>query len=145
MRAFSKLSLHSLTDVTCIVVAVIIYSFNKLVLIPFSDGAIHDFSTCYLNDLACPFLFLGYSQLWLSWCGFRIRRLIPLLLLTVSAGLVWEVIAPIVLQTAIGDPLDMVCYVLGSFIYYSIHQITHLISATESVNIRNTNLNSNSV
>lgn len=37
-----------------------------------------------------------------------------------SAGFVWEYFAPVINNTAVTDPMDLVCYFMGTITYYII-------------------------
>lgn len=71
----------------------------------------------YFNDLICPLLFFSYANLLLLTVQKELRRLWHILLIGLCVSAVWEGVAPLVKPTAVADPLDVVCYLIGSAAY----------------------------
>lgn len=102
----------------CMLAVAVLYSLNKLVLIPHATGAVGYFCRCYLNDLVCPLFFLGYCQIFLIWIGRELVYYRHCLLWGMTGGLVWEYIAPLLNARAVSDPLDLLCYFAGTTVYF---------------------------
>lgn len=107
----------------CIGIAIIVYCLNKLILMRISFGPMETFFRCYLNDLVCPLLFLGYCQILLILIDYEFRSYKSCLLLGMSAGIVWEYFAPVINPKAVSDPWDLLCYFGGSSIYFMFMKI----------------------
>ena len=105
-------------NIICITVATSIYCLNQLVLKKQLTGNVGYFCKCYLNDLVCPLFFLSYAQIMLIWAKCEIRTYIGLIVLGMTAGIVWEYFAPIINSKAVTDVYDLVCYFCGIQIYY---------------------------
>ncbi len=103
--------------------ALAVYIFNQLVLKKAGIPVIGFFLKCYLNDLACPLFYLGVCQILLIWAGREITSFIKLLILCMSAGVLWECAGPLVRGNLIADPWDLFCYFAGTCIYYLIMRI----------------------
>ena len=107
-------------NILCIGIALIIYCFNKLILINISSGLVGCFFRCYLNDLVCPLFFLGYCQILFLWVGYELFSYKSCLFLGMSAGIVWEYFAPVINTRAVSDSLDLLCYFIGINIYVAL-------------------------
>ncbi len=101
-------------------VAILIYCLNQMILKKHFDGIVGYFCKCYLNDLICPMFFLSYAQIMLIWAKHEIKTYIGLLILGMSAGVIWEYFAPIINPRAVTDGYDLICYFCGIQIYYFI-------------------------
>lgn len=84
------------------------------------NGVIGYFFHCYFNDLMAPIFFLSICSIVLKWAGCKTLNLITLIILGMSAGFVWEYFAPAINNTAVTDPMDLVCYFMGTITYYII-------------------------
>ena len=104
----------------CIVISSCIYILNKLFFIKYTSGKINCFCRSYLNDIICPFFFLGICQIILRWAEHEINSYRGLLFLGMGAGVVWEYIAPFINPKAVSDPCDLYCYFLGITVYYGV-------------------------
>lgn len=104
----------------CICSALMIYGINHFYLSSFDTGPLAPFFRGYLNDLVCPLFFLGFCQIFLIWVGHELRSYWPCLLLTMAAGLIWEYGAPLINPRSVSDPLDLLCYLLGCTLYYTL-------------------------
>jgi len=104
-------------DAACMCGAVVAYCSNNWV---FKPNVHHTFFHSYFNDLfAMPFI-LGYSNLLIGCSRCRadlIRTPIRVSTLTLFCSLVWEGIAPLVIQRSCFDALDICSYCIGSFVY----------------------------
>lgn len=101
-----------------IAVAACVYAINKSFLITQITGKIGYFCRCYLNDLVCPLFYLGYCQILLLWIGYEIKSFRLCLLLGTISGLIWEYVAPFINSNAVSDPIDIICYFIGTNVYY---------------------------
>lgn len=102
-----------------ITAALFIYAINKAFLISHTAGTLNYFCRCYLNDLVCPFFFLGYCQILLLWMLNReIKSYWKCMLLMMAAGCVWEYGSPIINSRAVSDPWDLLCYFVGGTVYF---------------------------
>lgn len=93
---------------------------NKKILIGKMNGVMGYFFHCYFNDLMAPIFFLSICSIVLKWAGCKTLNLITLIILGMSAGFVWEYFAPVINNTAVTDPVDLVCYFMGTITYYII-------------------------
>jgi hypothetical protein len=109
---YRKANLLSMTT------AIMIYTLNRMLLIPQTVGPIEYFCRCFLNDLVCPLFFLGYCQILLIWIGYEITTYKYCVLLGMAGGLVWEYVAPRINPKAVSDPMDLLFYFIGISVYY---------------------------
>ena len=103
--------------------AMLLYIVNQVILKDYFSGKagipmIGYFCRCYLNDLLYPLFFLGFCEILLIWIDREIRSFPGLVLLAMSAGLLFEFAGPLVRADAVSDPLDLVCYLTGTCVYY---------------------------
>lgn len=101
-----------------ILLTIVLYVVNNLFFKWKTHGWIQIFFISYFNDLICPLLFLSYVNILMMTTGKEIKRLSVLLLLALVASLVWEFVAPIVKPTSVTDLIDIVCYLVGSVVYW---------------------------
>ena len=52
------------------------------------------------------------------------KKLGVIMLLGVFAALVWEFIIPLFKPSSVTDPNDLICYLIGTMVYYLIRKIT---------------------
>lgn len=95
-----------------------IYILNKKFFSIHTEGWVQYFCKCYLNDMICPLLILGVSQIMLIWAGYEIKCFRHYISMGVLTGIIWEYFAPIINPKSVTDVLDIVCYMLGTFLYY---------------------------
>jgi membrane-associated PAP2 superfamily phosphatase len=98
-------------------VAGALYALNRLVLRPrialvFLQG--------HLNDCLAGAALPAYFTLLVLLTGGRTTvavRPLPILGLSLAAGLFWEFVTPLYLERSVSDPWDLVCYGCGSVAY----------------------------
>lgn len=102
-----------------LLVAVLVYVTNKLVLIPMlQDSQINWFLTGYLNDLFAPLAFFALINTSFALSKLCMSSIMPILILSVIAGIAWEFFPNTLRQTAVSDWIDIGCYIIGSISYY---------------------------
>ena len=101
-----------------IVSVLFLYFLNNSVLKNITTGIVYEYCVCYLNDLICPLFFLAYSNLLLITVRKELTSLRSILLVSIPAGLIWEFVAPLMKSSSVTDPIDLICYLLGSLIYW---------------------------
>lgn len=104
----------------CIFFALLVYGVNKLLLFKITTGILEVFCRSFLNDLVCPLFFLGFTNIVFLWVGFELNSYFKCISVGMIAGLVWEYFAPIINNQATTDPWDLLCYFIGTSIYYLI-------------------------
>lgn len=98
----------------------ILYVLNNKVVKPNTTGLSHVFFVSFFNDLICPLWFLAYVNLLMITNDKEILELKKLLLICLGAGLVWEFVAPFLKKGSVTDPWDLVCYAIGTIVYWII-------------------------
>ena len=110
----------------------ILYCINQFLLKPrIHGGFVHN----HLNDIFASIILLAWSGLVSNGhrAERRLRSLPGIIALITAASIVWEVITPAFLNTAIGDPIDAICYFTGGLIFWFAHN--HLIGNAERENL----------
>ena len=100
-----------------------LYGFNNLWLKSHTSGEVNYFFVCHFNDLICPLLFVGYSNLLLLTVGKEIRKLHWILLFCFCACLIWEFFAPVLKSSVTPDWWDVTFYMAGGILYWAILKI----------------------
>lgn len=75
---------------------------------------------CYFNDVLCGILFLAYCNLLLIRKHLLIDKLWVIESILFCCGLFWEIVAPLYVNYSVGDPIDIVAYMFGGFVYWTI-------------------------
>ena len=107
-------------NIISMVIVSALYVLNNTCIKPNTIGKFHVFMVSYFNDLICPLWFLAYVNLLLITNDKEIIHLWKLLTICLMAGLVWEFVAPLVKKGSVTDPLDLVCYAIGTLAYWII-------------------------
>ena len=100
--------------------AICLYVCNELI---FKKLPLHKslFFSNHFNDMLAPALLLSYSTVLVTIAGFaRIIRFWRVFALTLACGVFWEYVTPLYLARSTSDPLDLVFYMVGFFVYWTI-------------------------
>ena len=117
MNSFRHAIFKRKMNIFCILFAVGVYIVNKTILIPHISGKLGLFCRCYLNDLVCPLFFLGYCEILFIWIECELKSYKEIIILGMSAGVIWEFFAPIINQKAVTDYYDLLAYFVGSLVF----------------------------
>jgi|LDZT01.1.fsa_nt_gi hypothetical protein len=104
------------------ILSILLYIFNTLIFSHLNNSEIHYFFTCYFNDLLAPLLLFSYINLVLSLREKKIYALKYLIIIIIACSFVWEYLILFFKPTSVSDPVDVVFYVLGTIIYWLIHE-----------------------
>lgn len=96
------------------------YLFNNLFVKEHSSGLLRLFFVGYFNDLICPLFFFSYANMLLITVNKEISLLWVTCLISLCTSCVWEFVAPLMKPSSTTDPLDIVCYVIGGIMYWTI-------------------------
>ena len=107
-------------NIILIFIVAILYVVNNIWLKDLVSYNIRWFFVCYFNDLICPLLFLSYCNLLLLTTNREVTSLKALFLIGLAVGVIWEFGAPILKPTSTTDLMDIVCYLMGSILYWFI-------------------------
>lgn len=116
---------YLLFDLVNIIVVAILYLLNNCIFkqLDFIDIKLKWFLVCYFNDLICPFGFLSYLNFLFKFLNYRIKSIWEILLWCLGSGLIWEYLAPFIKSSAVSDPYDLLCYLIGGVGYYLLSYI----------------------
>lgn len=78
------------------------------------------FLTSYLLDFLAPLCLFAVSNSVFLLYGFKVVRLIPIMVICLVASIVWELVAPALLSWSVSDVGDVVSYFLGGLFYWLI-------------------------
>lgn len=110
-------------DLALILVPLALYAVNQQVKTQIPWPAAGYLLRCHFNDYLGGAAFAAYLNLILSlsrWPEKRLRRAWQFLAAGVLCGLFWECAAPRFLPDSVGDPWDVLAYVLGMLTYWAI-------------------------
>ena len=110
-------------DLALILVPLALYAVNQRVKTQVPWPAAGYLLRCHFNDYLGGAAFAAYLNLILSlsrWPEKRLRRAWQFLAAGVLCGLFWECAARRFLPDSIGDPWDVLAYVLGMLTYWAI-------------------------
>ena len=98
----------------------IMYVLNNRVIKRSTVGWVHLFTVCYLNDIMAPLILLPYANILLGMRDMELKSLLNIEAFCLAVGLIWEFVTPLVKKGSVTDPLDLVCYCFGGFVYWLI-------------------------
>ncbi len=96
----------------------VLYCFNRFFLKSHTSGWINYLLRCHFNDFLCGALFTAYSNVFLQTRKVMLNKLPHILAYCFCAGLVWEFVAPFIRKYSTPDWIDILCYMLGGFVYW---------------------------
>lgn len=117
-KAIIKRKIH----LPLMLIVLLLYGLNKLVLSPQLAGSIGEFFRFYFNDLICPLFYLSCVQILLIWAGYEMSTYKVVLFWGLLGGVIWEFLIPLLKPTSVCDYKDLLCYFLGSTLYYVIYK-----------------------
>jgi hypothetical protein len=98
--------------------SVMCYIINNLLIKRVAIGFWGVFFYGYFNDIICPILFMSYVNLLLMTRGKRIVSFGKIMAIGLCTGLFWELFSPVINASSVKDPMDLLCYLAGSTLYY---------------------------
>lgn len=101
----------------CITISLVMYSFNRLLLMDTFDGLSGFFFHNYFNDILCPLVILPSIVIIMNLAGISIKSSYLLFVIIAFCAIIWEYIIPIVKETSVSDIHDVACYCLGWGLY----------------------------
>ena len=101
-----------------IVVTAVLYCANRFYFKAHTSGWLNYLLRCHFNDFLCGALFTAYSNVFLNTRKVMLSKLPHILAFCFCAGLVWEFVAPYIRRYSTPDWIDILCYVLGGFVYW---------------------------
>ena len=101
------------------------YLLNKLIIKKWDiKGIIGYILSCHFNDVCGGLTILAYINIALSyskWSNIHITKLFTSILIAFLCGILWEYIFPLIYPRGTTDPLDLVAYCFGGFVFSVIH------------------------
>lgn len=96
-----------------------LYWLNRLWLVKMTAGVLRWFLACYFGDVLAGLVLLSVTSLLLLAAGRPpLRRWLPMALILLAAGGVWECLAPLWKPGAVFDWWDFAAYQAGGLIYW---------------------------
>ena len=99
----------------------ILYITNRFVVSKIEIFPLVDlFLSCYFNDLLCGIFLISYinSVTMVAYKKEAITQLWLLELILVIFGIIFEYVVPLFRTNTVSDPLDIIAYCSGGFIYH---------------------------
>jgi hypothetical protein len=107
-------------NLTTLAATLAVYAINQYILKRVAAGILADFCNGYLNDCLAPLVLLPFSAILLSFENIKLHKVQHIALIIIPGVIVWELIAPIYNRSSVSDVFDVVCYAVGSSIYWLI-------------------------
>jgi hypothetical protein len=107
-------------NLVLMVIALFLYFLNNTFLKVYTEGVVKKFLICHFNDFICPLFFIAYSNLLLISVNREMKKLKWIMIFGFCSGLIWEFVAPLIKPSSITDMLDLLFYILGTFLYWCI-------------------------
>lgn len=115
------------------IISFLLYCVNQRYWKTHTEGSIHYLLQCHFNDFLAGVLLTSYSNFFLTMLGKPIARLHHIMLYCIGVGLFWEYAIPLVKASSVSDPIDILCYVLGGFVYWCLYRLTVRTSAEDEL------------
>jgi hypothetical protein len=103
------------------IISVLLYLLNRFILLNINNFTVHYFFSSYFDDLLAPLLLFSYINLLLSIYNKKLYSLKYLIISMLLVSFVWEYLIVFIKHTSVSDPIDVIFYVLGTVIYWIIH------------------------
>lgn len=113
---------YRLENYLIFILSILLFNFNELIFSNLYNPKLHYFFNSYFNDLLAPFLLFSYINLLLSIIDKELYSFKYLFLIIILCSFLWEYLVLFLKPTAISDPLDILFYFSGTFIYWIIHK-----------------------
>ena len=113
-------------DSSTLVICFVLFEANELLIKPWyssPDGDLVGYLLqCHANDFLGGTAFLAYTNLLIDLVkpDVRFERLPTILVFIFLCGLFWELVAPAFLADSVGDPFDLIAYMLGGCLYWAL-------------------------
>lgn len=114
-------------DVGVLVLCALLFLLNDRLLLPSVSSLVNENIVVYLlachgNDLLGGCAFLAYTNILIDAIKPEVRftRLKACLIFIFLCGLFWELAAPLFVEGSVGDPLDLLAYFIGAFVYWAL-------------------------
>ena len=114
---------HRIENLLILITCVLLYVFNTFIFSKLNDMILKYFFSCYFNDLLAPILLFSYINLILSLINKKIYSLKYLMIIIIPCSLIWEYLAIFLKPTSVSDPMDILFYFYGTFIYWMVYKI----------------------
>ena len=99
----------------------VLYVANRFFLKGLLSGTpLGPFFIGYFNDLLAPSALLSLANIVFALRGFQTTKPLFVILATALAGVCWEFLAPAFNPASVTDPLDLLVYFAGAFLYLAL-------------------------
>jgi hypothetical protein len=105
-----------------LIICVLLFDFNKLIFLNISYYHLNYFFSGYFDDLLAPILLFSYMNLVLSFINKKIYSIKYLILIIILCSFVWEYLVIFIKPGSVSDPIDILCYFIGTLIYWIIYK-----------------------
>lgn len=123
---FQSVKFYALMDAVILLVAAVLFYTNEFLITPaisYSAGEtiLHYLITSHANDLLGGIAFMAYTNLLLSLVRpeLRFKKFTSIAIYIFLCGLFWEGVAPLFIANSVGDPLDILSYLIGAVLYWA--------------------------
>lgn len=100
-------------------ICILLYLFNIFIFSEINNEFTYFFN-CYFNDLIAPLLLFSYTNFIMSFLKLKIYSLKYLLIMILISSFVWEFAIKYIKPNSVTDPIDLIFYLLGTIVYWSI-------------------------
>lgn len=78
----------------------------------------------YFTDLlAVPSLLALFNLIWSALARRPVSGFAEIAYIALVCSIIWEVIAPLIVESSIGDPFDVLAYFIGALGYYALRRV----------------------
>ena len=113
---------HRFGNFLIFLICILLYLLNILILSSINYYELNVFFTGYFNDLLAPLLLFSYINLILSLNNKNVYSIKYLIIIIILCSFIWEYLIPFFKPTSVTDPIDVICYLTGTIIYWMIHK-----------------------
>ena len=107
-------------NILIMIICVLLYGMNHIMKPWYNNEIISLFMNGYFNDILAGLFLISFTNVLLYKVNKSIHKLVHIEIYLLIVGIFWEYITPLYKTNSTSDPIDILAYMLGGFVYWSI-------------------------
>ena len=109
-------------NVLIMIICVLLYGMNHIMKPWYNNEIISLFMNGYFNDILAGLFLISFTNVLLYKVNKSIHKLVHIETYLLIVGIFWEYITPLYKTNSTSDPIDILAYMLGGFVYWSMNK-----------------------